>query len=136
MTKIVVSLFGVFIVLHGLVHLLYVAQSQRLFELQPGMDWPAGSWALSGPLGEGVTRLLGSLAFGAVAAALVAGGAGLLLRVAWWRPPVVGAAALSAVVILLLWDGTLHSLNDQGLLGLLIDGALLITVLVLRWPGL
>jgi hypothetical protein len=28
-------IFGVFIVLHGLIHLLYFGQSRRLFELQP-----------------------------------------------------------------------------------------------------
>ncbi len=31
---------GAFIVLHGLVHLLYAGQSRRLFELRPGMVWP------------------------------------------------------------------------------------------------
>jgi hypothetical protein len=30
-------IFGVFIVLHGLVHLLYFGQSARYFELQPEM---------------------------------------------------------------------------------------------------
>ena len=30
-------LFGIFLILHGLVHLLYAGQSSRLFELQPGM---------------------------------------------------------------------------------------------------
>jgi hypothetical protein len=30
-------IIGVFIVLHGLVHLLYFGHSRRLFELQPGM---------------------------------------------------------------------------------------------------
>lgn len=134
MTRIIISLFGVFIVLHGLVHLLYAAQSQRLFELQPGLDWPAGSWAFSRLLGDDVTRLLASLAFAAVAAALVAGGAGLLLRGAWWRPLVVSSSALSAVMIVLLWNGRLESLDDQGLLGLLIDGVLLIAALVLQWP--
>jgi len=134
MSRIIVSLIGVFVVLHGLVHLLYVAQSQRLFELQPGLDWPAGSWAFSGPLGDEVTRLLAGLTFAVVAVGLMAGGAGLLLRATWWRPLVVGSSALSAVMILLLWNGTLESLDDQGILGLLIDGVLLITVLVLRWP--
>ena len=39
-------ILSVFIVLHGLVHLLYFGQSRRLFELQPGMAWPE-SWRLS-----------------------------------------------------------------------------------------
>lgn len=35
---------GVFIVLHGLVRLLYFGQSQRFFKLKPGLVWPDGSW--------------------------------------------------------------------------------------------
>ena len=34
---------GVFIILHGLVHMLYFGQSRKFFELQPGMTWPDGS---------------------------------------------------------------------------------------------
>ncbi len=45
-------LFGIFIVLHGLVHLLYFGQSARYFELQPGMVWPNGSWVVSKLLGK------------------------------------------------------------------------------------
>jgi len=40
-------IIGVFIVLHGLVHLLYFGQSWRFFELQPEMVWPEDSWAFS-----------------------------------------------------------------------------------------
>ena len=40
-------LFGVVIVLHGLVHLLYFGQSARYFELQPGMTWPTPTGAVS-----------------------------------------------------------------------------------------
>ena len=36
-------IFGVFIVVHVLIHLFYFGQSRRLFELQPGMVWPDGS---------------------------------------------------------------------------------------------
>ena len=43
MVRILVSLL---VILHGLVHLLYFGQSARLFELQPGMGWPDGSWAV------------------------------------------------------------------------------------------
>ena len=53
-------IFSVFIVLHGLVHLLYFGQSARYFELQPGMVWPDGSWALSRFVGDATTRNLAS----------------------------------------------------------------------------
>jgi len=64
----------------------------------------------------------------------VAGGAAILLGQAWWRPVVVGAAAFSAVVFILFWDGTTRKLDDQGGIGLLINIAILVAVLIVRWP--
>ena len=127
-------IIGAFIVLHGLVHLLYFGQSWRLFELQPGMVWPEGSWAFSKLLGVEVTRQLASIFCVLAAIAFVAGGAGILLRQARWRPAVVGAAALSAVMYILFWDGGPQRLDDKGGVGLLINIAILAAVLILRWP--
>ncbi|MDT8305305.1 MAG: hypothetical protein RRC07_05165 [Anaerolineae bacterium] len=125
---------GIFLVLHGLVHLLYFGQSWRLFELQPGMVWPDGSWAFTRLLGDGGTRWLASAACTVAATTFAGGGAGLLLQQPWWRPVVVGAAVFSSVVYLLLWDGRLQSLDDKGGVGLLINLAIVAVVLVLRWP--
>jgi len=128
-------IFGVFIVLHGLVHLLYFGQSRRLFELQPGMVWPDGSWAFSKLLGDEATRLLASISYVLTAIGFVAGGTGILVRQAWWRPVVVASAAFSAGIIILFWDGELQKLDDKGLIGLLINLAILVALLILRWPS-
>jgi uncharacterized membrane protein YphA (DoxX/SURF4 family) len=127
-------IIGVFIVLHGLVHLLYFGQSWRLFELQPGMVWPEGSWTFSKFLGDEATRLLASIACILAALGFVAGGAAILLGQAWWRPVVVGAAAFSTVVFLLFWNGKLQQLANQGAIAILINIAILVAVLILRWP--
>ncbi len=124
--------FGLFIVLHGLVHLLYFGQSWRLFELQPGMVWPEGSWAFSKLLGNGATRLLASISCLLAAIGFVAGGIGILLRQAWWRPVVVVSAAFSAVIFILFWDGERQKLDNKGGIGLLINIAILVAVLILR----
>jgi hypothetical protein len=123
-------IIGVFIALHGLVHLLYFGQSWRLFELQPGMVWPEGSWAFSKLLGDEATRLLASISCVLAAISFVAGGTGILVRQAWWRPAVVGSAALSAVIFILFWDGELQKLDDKGGIGLLISIALLVAMLI------
>jgi hypothetical protein len=128
--------FGVFMVLHGVVHLLYFGQSARRFELQPGMVWPDGSWAFSRLLGDEATRNLASISLILAAIGFVAGGIGIFVSQAWWRPVVVGAAALSAVVYLLFWNGQAQRLDNQGGIGLLIDVAILVAVLILRWPQL
>jgi hypothetical protein len=129
-------ILGVFIVLHGLVHLLYFGQSARYFELQPGMVWPDGSWAFSKLLGDEATRILASISCVLAAIGFVAGGIGILVRQNWWRPVVVGSAAFSAVIIVLFWDGVVQNLDDKGLIGLLVNIAILVTLLILRWPHL
>jgi hypothetical protein len=127
-------LFGVFIALHGLVHLLYFGQSARIFELKPGMTWPDGSWAFSRLLGNDATRVLAAVALILAAVGLAAGGIGIATNQAWRRAVVAGAAAFSAVVYLLLWNGRNQNLDGQGAVGVLIDLALLLVVLVLQWP--
>lgn len=127
-------IIGIFIVLHGLVHLLYFGQSWRLFELQPGLVWPDGSWVFSTLLGHEATRWLASLACVLAAIGFVAGGIGILVGQVWWRPVVVSAAAFSAVIYILFWDGVMQRLADKGGIGLLINLAILAVVLLLRWP--
>jgi hypothetical protein len=125
---------GVFIVLHGLVHLLYFGQSRRLFELQPGMAWPEGSWAFSKLIGDEAARWLASISCVLAAVGFVAGGIGILVGQAWWGPVVVGSAAFSAAIFILFWDGKLQKLANKGAIAILINGAILVAVLILGWP--
>ena len=74
---------GIFLVLHGLVHLLYLGQSARLFELRPGMVWPDGSWAFSGLLGDEPSRIIASVSCVLAAIGFVAGGIGIFAAQAW-----------------------------------------------------
>ena len=125
---------GIFVVLHGLVHLFYFGQSRRLFELQPDMVWPDGSWALSRVMGKETTRWLAALACILAAVGFVVGGAAILFGQAWWRPVVIGAAAFSTLIWLLFWDGTGQKLANQGLIAVLINLVTLALVLVFEWP--
>ena len=127
-------IFGVFIVLHSLVLLLYFGQSARYFELKPGMVWPDGSWAFSRLLGNEGARNLASILLILTAIGLIAGGMGILLSQAWWRPVVVGAVTFSFLVYILFWNGRMKNLDEQGMVGLLIDMAILLAVLILRLP--
>lgn len=128
-------IIGVFMVLHGLVHLLYLGQSQRFFELQPGMVWPDGSWVFSRLVGDATARLLASISCALAAAGFAAGGIGILVGQAWYRPLVVGSAAFSAIIFIFFWDGVMQKLHDKGAIAILINVAILVAVLVLRWPN-
>jgi hypothetical protein len=127
---------GAFMVLHGLVHLLYAGHSWRLFELRPGLIWPDGSWAFSRLLGDPTTRSLASVLYVLATIGFVAGALGIFAQQEWWRAVVVGSAAFSTAMILLFWDGSGQALTDQGLIAVLINVAILVALLVLRWPSL
>lgn len=119
-------ILGIFLILHGLVHLLYAGQSWRLFELRPGMIWPDGAWLLAKILPEKAIRLLASISLVVVAFGFIAGAMGALLRQGWWQLVTVGVAAFSSVIFILFWDGKLKRLDDQGGIGLLINLAILV----------
>ena len=127
-------ILGIFLILHGLVHMLYFGQSQKFFELQPGMTWPDGSWAFSGFLGNATTRSLASILLVMIAVILVLGGIGLFAKWELWRSIVIGGVLLSAVTYLLLWNGQMQRLDNQGFVGILINLAILAALLVFRWP--
>ena len=127
-------LFSIFIVLHGLVHLLYFGQSTRFFELQPGMVWPDGSWAFASFLGGSAIRNLASVLLILAAVGFVAGGVSLFLKQAWWQPVVISTAVFSSTIYMLFWDGVMHSLDNKGGVGILINLAILTAILIFHWP--
>ena len=129
-------MFAGFIILHGLVHLLYVGQASRIFELRPGMSWPDSAWLLSRLFGDRVTRSVAAITLILAAFGFVAGGLGLIFSQTWWYPFTLGATALSSVMIILLWDGTLRKMDDKGGVGLLINLLILVLILFIGWPAL
>ena len=123
-------LIGVFIILHGLVHIWYLTLSQRLVPFQPEMGWTGRSWIFTDILGDSTTRAIASLLFLIATVGFVAGGVGFLLNQEWWRTVLIGSAVLSAAITLLFWDGSAELIVQKGLVGLLIDVAILLWLLV------
>ena len=123
---------GIFTILHGLVHLLYVGQSARVFELQEGLVWPDGAWAFYRMLGNENTRMFVNVLLILAALIFVAAGIGLLVKQGWWQPVMVGAAAFSTIIYLLTWDGGWQNLPDKGGVGILINLALIVVVFISR----
>ena len=126
---------GLFIVLHDLVHLWYFSLSQRLVEFQPEMGWSGRSWILSNLLGDSTTRSLAGVLYVLATIAVVVSGIGIFIQAEWWRPMLLASAVFSSVIILLLWDGSTQLLVQKGLIGLIINVVILITLLLLKWPS-
>ncbi len=51
------------------------------------------------------------------------------------RPLAVVSAAFSALLYVLFWDGEQGQLANKGGVGVLINLAILVAVLILRWPN-
>ncbi len=121
---------GVFVLLHGLVHLLYVGQSLRAFEMKPGMTWPDGAWVSSGWLSSDATRTVATVLLIVSAVGFAASSAGIFFSAGWWRTAVVAAAAFSSVSYALMWNGSAQNLDGQGLVGIAINVALALVALL------
>lgn len=127
-------ILGLFVIWHGLVHLIYAGHTRRLFELRPGLTWPDGSWLFSKLLGDEIIRATAMVLLSVSALGFFAAGLGLFLGQDWWRLAVTGAAILSSLIYLVFWNGKFQALDQQGALGILINLALVVSVWILRWP--
>jgi hypothetical protein len=125
-------LVGVFILLHGLVHLWYFTLSQSLVAFQPEMGWTGRSWLLSRFVQEPTLRPIASTLYVLAAMAFILGSPGVFTGAAWMRPVLIGAAIFSSTVILLFWDGSGEMLVQKGVLGLAINLAILAVLLVFQ----
>lgn len=125
-------LFGIFIILHGLVHLWYVVLSRGWVPFQPDMGWTGASWILSGMLGETSLRWLATVLYGLAALGFVLAGIGVLAQTSWWQPVLLAVAGFSSLIILIFWDGGWNLIVQKGLLGLLINLVIILYVLINR----
>jgi hypothetical protein len=129
------TLFGIFLILHGMVHLIYAGQSWRLFVLSPELTWPDGAWLFSRVLGDEATRLLATIILVLAASGLAAGGIGVFFRADWWRTVTIASAVFSSVLYFVMWNGQFQRLPDQGGVGILINLAILVLIMVFKWPA-
>lgn len=125
---------GIFLTLHGLVHLLYFGHSMRFFELKEGLNWPNGSWLFSNFLGNDAVRMVAGVACIIAAIGFTAGAAGLFTSQEWWNKAIVVVAVFSSTIFILFWDGQSGALADKGLYAILINLAILVSVLIFKWP--
>lgn len=123
---------GVFLVLHGLVHLWYVVLSHGWIEVEDEMGWNGHSWLLSPMFSEGTILAAASVLYVGVTVGFVLGGVGVALGTDWWPPVVVGAAVLSTAVLVAMWDGRLELLVEKGAAGVAINLLLVAAVVLLE----
>ena len=128
------TFFGIVLILHGLVHIWFVTMNQGWVELKPEMGWTGKSWLLTGPLGQDITQPIATIFYGLATITFIIAGIGLLSSQDWTRLWVIIASSISAVSILLFWDGNFCHPVEKGLIGLILDVAILISAIWFGWP--
>ena len=123
---------GIFILLHGLIHLLYFGQSLRFFELQPGMIWPDASWLFSKLLHVENLRLFAGILCILASICFVISGIGFILSTKWSVYVISAAALVSMTIFIIFWNGQWHELDNQGLYSILIDISILLAITYLH----
>ena len=122
-------IFGIFLILHGIVFYLYAGQSSGIFELKPGMTWPDGSWVFSKFIDDKITRRIGLISCLLSGTGFIASGIAILFETDLWQQMVVISVVFSSIIIILLWNGSFQKLTDQGFLGLIINIAIIAVLL-------
>ncbi len=131
MAKIII---GVFILLHGLVHVLYVGHSLGLFDIASRLNWPERSWALAKALPVKSIKRMAAIFMLAAALLFLITGVGLIADRVWWRGVLIATIAVSSLGYLLFWNGKWQRLPDQGLIGVLINIAMLVLATFVQLP--
>jgi hypothetical protein len=114
-------LTGIFIILHGLVHLWYLVLSFQWVKFQPDMGWTGQSWLFSKIFQETSVRSFAGVLFALGALAFIISGIGFLADANWLNPVLLASAVFSSLVLILFWDGSTDLLVQKGLVGLLIN---------------
>lgn len=119
---------GIFLILHGLVHLLYTGFSLKLFDTDSKMTWPDNSWAFEKLLGNKAARNLAAVANIVAAAGFIAGGIGVFSDKGY---TITAASAIfSSVIYVLFWDMKLQKLPEKGIFAVLINIVVLVLALI------
>jgi len=121
-------LLGIFIILHGLVHIWYVVLSLELVEFQPVMGWTGRSWIFTDRLGDEITRKTAAIQYGLAALLFVVAGIMTIFQLGQAEKWTAIAAIISTATIVEFWDGKPQLLVQKGLLGIAVNIGLIVYV--------
>lgn len=125
----VLPLIGIFFVLHGLVHLLYFSISQGWI-IDESIGWSMDSWLLSGILHPSGIKIIASISFAIIIILFLISGILVLVDSDYWIQSILISTIFSSFIFLIFWDGHLSKLPDQGIIGILINVAIIIFIQV------
>lgn len=117
---------GIFYILHGLVHLLYMGHSLNFFELEKGFIWPDNSKFLSNIVNLHAKKRLAAALCVMAAISFVVSGICVITGHPWNKMVILIAVITSTVLFIAFWDGSRRNLLAQGGIALLINILILV----------
>ncbi len=127
-------LYVLFLALHGGAHMVYAAFARGWMTPEKGPNWTGYSWLFTRFFGESGTREIGTWIFYLAIGLFVIAALSLALRADWALNAISVAAIYSTLAILVMWDGKFSQIVDKGLIGILINIALLAGLGIFNWP--
>jgi len=117
---------GIFCVLHGSVHLLYMGQGLKYFEIEKGFVWPDNSKLLANIFSMKTKRLIAGVLCAIAAMGFVLAGIFVLLNLPWQNQLIIVSVITSTILFIAFWDGSMSKLHTQGGIGILINILILV----------
>ena len=121
-----VVIIGIFFILHGLVHLLYLGHGLHYFELEKEFVWPDNSVLLKNIFSLQQKRLIAAVWCVLAALGFALSGICMLLDFISCNTIIISVAATSSILFVVFWDGHLKKLHTQGGIALIINLAILV----------
>ena len=129
-------ILGVFLILHGAVHIWYVAMARGLITADADTIWNGRSWLLTRRVGDQTTMTFATIVFSAIALVFAVAGIALVAQQEWFSTWAITGSILSIAAIVCFWDGKPDHPVEKGLLGIILDVAILVALLYFEWPSI
>lgn len=129
-------ILGVFLILHGAVHLWYVAMARGLISADADTIWNGRSWLLTRRVGDQTTMTFATIVFSAITLVFAVAGIALVAQQEWFSTWAITGSILSIAAIVCFWDGKPDHPVEKGLLGIILDVAILVALLYFEWPSI
>lgn len=123
---------AIFIVVHAMVHLMYVGHAARWFELKTGMAWPDGARFVPSGMSDQSVRTFAVAAITTTGLAMIVGAVAMMAKAGWGDWVVIGAATLVSIAHALLWSGKWSDFSEHGGIGVVINVAVIAAIVALR----
>jgi hypothetical protein len=122
---------GIFIILHGLVHIWYVVLSFNLVIFQSDMGWTGNSWLFASLRSNQVLRMIAGVLFILSTILFVISGIMILANFSGADTILFIAAMISTITLVVFWDGQTNMMLQKGVIGVIINLVILVAVFMI-----